>query len=106
MMIVALMSPARGSSCRCADMAVGGLADQFVTAKAAKVTVVANFDTYLVVDGTSTYHVTWSATTVYDPSKKTTAAIVYATGAAGDVKALPKDFKTILDASYAGNKIK
>jgi hypothetical protein len=87
---------------------IAGIAGQFVTTKAPKapkVTFVANFDTYLVVDGKAIYHVTWSATTEYDPGKKTTAAIVYATGGGGDVKGLPKDFKTVLDKQYAGNKI-
>jgi hypothetical protein len=74
-------------------------------AKATKVTFTAHFDTYLVVSGKATYHVTWSATTEYDPDKKTTAAIAYATGDAGDVKGLPKDLKTVLDTEYAGNKI-
>jgi hypothetical protein len=86
-----------------------GIADQFVSTKAAKatkVTFIARFDTYLVIDGTTAYHVVWSATTEYDPAKKTTAAIAYGTGAAGDVKGLPKDFKTVLDTAYAGNKIK
>jgi hypothetical protein len=73
--------------------------------KATKVTFTANFDTYLVVSGKSSHHVTWSATTEYDPAKKTTAAIAYATGASGDVKGLPKDLKTVLDTEYAGNKI-
>lgn len=86
-----------------------GLADQFVSTKAAKatkVTFIARFDTYLVIDGTAAHHVVWSATTEYDPAKKTTAAIAYGTGTAGDVKGLPKDFKTVLDTAYAGNKIK
>ena len=73
--------------------------------KATKVTFTATFDTYLVVSGKSSHHVTWSATTEYDPAKKTTAAIAYATGAIGDVKGLPKDLKTVLDTEYAGNKI-
>jgi hypothetical protein len=84
------------------------LANQFVTTKAAKATVVhfvARFDTFLVVDGTTKYHVTWSATTDDDPAKKTVAAIAYTTGTAGAAAGLPKAFKTILDTSYAGNKI-
>jgi hypothetical protein len=85
-----------------------GVAGQFVTAKApkaTKVTFVANFDTYLVVDDKTIHHVTWSATTEYDPTKKTTGGIAYATGGGGAIKGLPKDFKTVLDAQYAGNKI-
>jgi|GEM_PF-5068948 len=85
------------------------LASQFVTTKAAKATkvhFVARFDTYLVVDGTAKHHVTWTATTDYDPAKKTVSAIAYTTGAAGDVKGLTKAFKTLLDTSYAGNTIK
>lgn len=50
---------------------------------ATKVTFVAAFDTYLVAKDKSIYHVIWNATTVYDPAKKTSAAIVYGTGAAG-----------------------
>lgn len=72
---------------------------------ATKVTFIAAFDTYLVVDGKSTYHVPWSATTEYDPAKKSSAAIAYATGAAGTAAALPKNLKTVLDTQYAGNKI-
>jgi hypothetical protein len=83
-----------------------GIADQFVSTKATKVTFIARFDTYLVIDGTAAHHVVWSATTEYDPAKKTTAAIAYGTGTAGDVKGLPKDFKAVLDTAYAGNKIK
>ena len=85
-----------------------GVAGQFVTTKApkaTKVTFVANFDTFLVVDNKTIHHVTWSATTEYDPGKKTTGAIAYATGGGSDVKGLPKDFKTVLDTQYAGNKI-
>ncbi len=85
------------------------LANQFVTTKAAKATkahFVARFDTYLVVDGTAKHHVTWTATTEYDPAKKTVGAIAYTTGASGDVTGLTKAFKTLLDTSYAGNKIK
>lgn len=87
---------------------INGFAAQLVATKAptaTKVTFIAAFDTYLVVDGKSTYHVPWSATTEYDPAKKTSAAIAYATGAAGAAVALPKNLKTVLDTQYAGNKI-
>ena len=85
-----------------------GVFQQFVTAKApkaAKATLVLSFDTYLVQDGKSTYHVSWTATTEYDAKAKTTGAIAYATGTAGGVAGLPKDLKKVLDAAYAGNKI-
>lgn len=73
--------------------------------KATKVTFVAAFDTYLVVDNKSIHHVVWSATTEYDPAKKTSAAISYGTGAAGAVVGLPKNLKKVLDTEHAGNKI-
>jgi hypothetical protein len=85
-----------------------GIFQQFVTAKApkaAKATLVLSFDTYLVQDGKSDYHVSWTATTEYDTKAKTTGAIAYATGAAGAVAGLPKNLKKVLDAAYAGNKI-
>jgi hypothetical protein len=87
---------------------INGFAAQHASTKAPKattVTFIASFDTYLVQDGKSTYHVTWTATTVYDVAKKTSAAIAYHTGAGGAVTALPKDLKKILDTSYSGNKI-
>jgi hypothetical protein len=87
---------------------IAGVAAQFVATKAAKATKVTfsfRFDTYLIVKGKATYHVEWSSSTDYDPAKKTTAAIVYATGNGGGVGGLPKNLKTVLDARYAGNKI-
>lgn len=85
------------------------LAAQMVTTKApkaTKVTFIATFDTYLVVDGMAKYHVGWNATTEYDPVKKTSASIAYGTGGTGAAAGLPKDFKTLLDTQYSGNKIK
>jgi hypothetical protein len=87
---------------------IAGVAAQFVATKAAKATKVTfsfRFDTYLIVKDKATYHVEWSSSTDYDPAKKTTAAIVYATGNGGSVAGLPKNLKTALDARYAGNKI-
>lgn len=74
--------------------------------KATKVTLIMGFDTYLMVKDAAIHHVTWSATTEYDPAKKTTGAIGYATSGGGSVAGLPKDLKTALDARYAGNKLK
>jgi hypothetical protein len=73
--------------------------------KATKVTFIAVFDTYLVLDGKATYHVAWSATTVYDPVQKISGTIVYGTGSSGAVTALPENLKTVLDTKYADNKI-
>jgi len=83
-------------------------AEQFAATKApkaTKVTLVLSFDTYLVQDGKSDYHVSWTATTEYDVKAKTSGAIAYTTGAAGTVAGLPKDLKKVLDTEYAGNKI-
>lgn len=74
--------------------------------KATKVRFIAAFDTYLVQKDAATYHVTWKATTDYDPATKKSAAIDYDTTSGGAAKGLPKDFKDILDKSYPGNKIK
>jgi hypothetical protein len=87
---------------------INGLAAQFQATKApkaTKVTFVASFDTYLVQNGTSDYHVTWSATTEYDVATKTSGSIAYHTGGGGAVAALPPGLKKVLDASYSGNKI-
>jgi hypothetical protein len=87
---------------------IAGVAAQMVTTKApkaTKVTFIMGFDTYLVIDDKAAYHVTWSATTEYDPVKKTTGSIIYGTGGGGAVAALPKNLKTALDAQYSGNKI-
>jgi hypothetical protein len=74
--------------------------------KATKVSVILGFDTYLMVKDAAIHHVAWSATTEYDPAKKTTGAIGYVTSGGGSVAGLPKDLKTVLDARYAGNKLK
>jgi hypothetical protein len=73
--------------------------------KATKVTVILAFDTYLCVKDKAIHHVEWSGTTEYDPAKKTTGAIAYATGGGGAAAGVPKEMKTALDAQYAGNKI-
>jgi hypothetical protein len=83
-------------------------AAQFASTKAPKATKVvfsASFDTYLVQNNKTTYHVRWSATTKYDVATKASAAIDYHTGAGGAAAGLPKDLKKILDSQYSGNKI-
>jgi hypothetical protein len=87
---------------------INPLAAQLVSTKATKatkVTFVASFDTYLIVDGKAGYHVTWHATTEYDPAAKTSGAIAYGTGGGGAVGALPKNLKAVLDGQYSGNTI-
>lgn len=87
---------------------IEGVAEDFVATKAPKATSVKfimSFDTYLVQKNVSTYHVTWKATTPYDPAKKKSSAIDYDTTGGGTVKALPKELKDALDKRYTGNKI-
>ncbi len=74
--------------------------------KAKKVIFTASFDTYLVVKDQAIYHVKWKATTIYDTTTNKSDAIDYDTLSGGDAKGIPKDFKDLLDKSYAGNKIK
>lgn len=65
-----------------------------------RVTCAYEFDSYLMMQGRPVYHVVWTATTHYDPVKKSVTEINYETRSAGQVGDLPDQLKVVLLASY------
>jgi Domain of unknown function (DUF4157) len=73
---------------------------------ATSVTFTGHFDTYLIRDGKTIYHVPWSASTVFTQSKGSlvTAPVTYALGKPGNVTALDPALRGVLHAAYPAYK--
>ena len=67
---------------------------------ATRVSCVYGFDTYLLLRRNVVYHVTWGATTHYDPAANSTSSIEYETGHGGEVAGLPENLKVVVLARY------
>ena len=86
----------------------GGLANAVFSAGvgATTATFTGHFDSYLVRDGKTIYHVPWAATTVFTQSKGSlvTGAVDYALGTPGNVSEIDPTLRGVLHSAYPAYK--